>query len=301
MDTEKKENKEIKKLSLLIAAIIVLVLLIAGAGYYIYHQKKEMGNLVEAFNLEKESLEDEFNELSLQYEGYKFSVGNDSLVALLSTEQAKVQRLLEELRTVKATNAKEISRLKKELNTLRKIMRNYVVQIDSLNRENEQLKVEKKEAVRKYQQATTQAATLKKEKEKLTERVTLASRLDATDITVTPVNARGKKAKRIKRMQRFVVSFKIAKNITAPVGEKYIYVRLMKPDDDILVKSRADVFEFEGKEINYSMQKLIEYEGEEVQVVLYWDIEEFLSPGTYRADIFADGNLIGRKSFTLED
>ena len=95
MDTEKKENKEIKKLSLLIAAIIVLVLLIAGAGYYIYHQKKEMGNLVEAFNLEKESLEDEFNELSLQYEGYKFSVGNDSLVALLSTEQAKVQRLLE--------------------------------------------------------------------------------------------------------------------------------------------------------------------------------------------------------------
>ena len=106
---------------------------------------------------------------------------------------------------------------------------------------------------------------------------------------------------REKRMQRFVVSFKIAKNITAPVGEKYIYVRLMKPDDDILVKSRADVFEFEGKEINYSMKKLIEYEGEEVQVVLYWDIEEFLSPGTYRADIFADGNLIGRKNFTLED
>jgi len=89
-------------------------------------------------------LEDEYNELSLQYEGYKFSVGNDSLVALLSTEQAKVQRLLEELRTVKATNAKEIARLKKELDTLRKIMRNYVVQIDSLNRENEQLKVEER-------------------------------------------------------------------------------------------------------------------------------------------------------------
>ena len=301
MDIEKKETKEVNKLSLLIVVVIVLVLGIAGAGYYIYHQQQQMGDLMESFNLEKEALEDEYNELSLQYEGYKFSVGNDSLIALLSTEQAKVQRLLEELRTVKATNAKEIARLKKELATLRKIMRNYVQQIDSLNRENEQLNVEKKAAVQKYQQATSQAATLKKEKEKLTERVTLASRLDATDIQVTPVNSRGKLAKRIKNMQQFVLTFKIAKNITAPVGEKTVYVRLMKPDDDILMKNRSNVFPFEGKEIGYSMKKLIEYEGEEVAVTMYWDIEEFLSAGTYRVDIFADGNLIGRNNFTLKD
>lgn len=301
MDTEKKEIKEVNKLTLLIVAIIVLVLILAGSGYYIYHQKQQMNDLVETFDLEKESLEDEFNELSLQYEGYKFSVGNDSLIALLSTEQAKVQRLLEELRTVKATNAKEISRLKKELETLRKVMRNYVIQIDSLNRENEQLKVENKKAVEKYNRVSSQAATLKKEKERLTERVTLASRLDATNISVTPVNSRGKLAKRIKRMQQFVVNFTIAKNITAPVGEKDIYVRIMKPDDDILVKNRTDLFLFEGKEINYSMKKMIEYEGEEIPVTLYWNIEEFLSPGTYRVEIFADGNLIGKKSFNLED
>ena len=268
MDTEKKETKEINKLSLLVVAVVVLALIVGG---------------------------------SLQYEGYKFNVSSDSLAALLTTEQAKVQRLMEELRTVKSTNAKEISRLKKEIATLRKIMRNYVVQIDSLNRANEQLKVEKNEAVKKYQQASTTAASLKKEKEKLTERVTLASKLDATGITVTPVNSRGKLAKRIKRMEQFVVNFRIAKNVTAPVGEKVIYVRIMKPDDDILVKSRGDLFTFEGKEINYSMKKMIEYEGEEVPVTMYWDIEEYLSPGTYRVDIFADGNLIGKQSFTLKD
>ena len=302
MDSEeKKEAKEISKMSMLVVAVIVLLVIAGGAGYYIVHQQQEMNDLVESFDLEKQSLEDEYNELSLQYEVYKFSVGNDSLVALLSTEQAKVQRLLEELRTVKATNAREISRLKKELATLRKIMRNYVMQIDSLNRANEALKEENKQVVKKYQQASSTAATLKKEKEKLTERVTLASRLDATDISVTPVNARGKAQKRIKRMQQFVVNFKIAKNITAPVGEKTIYVRILKPDDDVLVKNRSNLFSFEGKEINYSMKKIIEYEGEEVAVTLYWDIEEFLSPGTYRVDIFADGNHIGKKSFTLEE
>ena len=54
MDTEKKENKEVNKLSLLIVAVIVLVLIIAGAGYYIYHQKQQMTDLVETFDLEKD-------------------------------------------------------------------------------------------------------------------------------------------------------------------------------------------------------------------------------------------------------
>lgn len=301
MDSEKKETKEINKTSMLILAVIVLIAIIAGAAYYIFHQQQQMDEMTQSFDLEKEMMADDLNELSLQYEGYKFSVSNDSLVALLTTEQAKVQRLMEELRTVKSTNAKEIARLKKELATLRKIMRNYVIQIDSLNRANEQLKVEKNEAVKKYRQASTTAASLKREKEKLTERVTLASKLDATSISVTPVNSCGKLAKRIKKMEQFVINFKIAKNVTAPVGEKVIYVRIMKPDDDILVKSRGDVFTFEGKDINYSMKKMIEYEGEEVPVTMYWNIEEFLSPGTYRVDIFADGNLIGQRSFTLEE
>lgn len=167
MDAEKKENKEINKMSLLIMAVVLLVLIIAGAAYYIYHQKQQMTDLEQMYSLDKESLEDEFNELSLQYEGYKFNVGNDSLVGLLSTEQAKVQRLQEELRTVKATNTQEISRLKKELQTLRKIMRNYVVQIDSLDRVAKQLTVEKNEAVQKYKQASSTASSLKKKKRNL--------------------------------------------------------------------------------------------------------------------------------------
>jgi len=300
MNSDNKENKEINKLSLLIVAVIVLLLIIGGAVYYIYHQKQQMSDLVETFDLEKESLEDEFNELSLQYEGYKFSVNNDSLLTLLSTEQAKVQRLMEELRTVKATNAKRINELKKELETLRKIMRNYVIQIDSLNQVNQQLTQEKEKAVKQYRQASSTAAQLTKELEKQTERVTLASRLDATGITVIPINSRGKEVKKIKQMEQFVVNFRLVKNITAPVGEKTVYVRLKKPDDDILVKSRADVFLFEGKEINYSMKKMVEYDGEELPVTMYWNIEEFLSPGVYRVDIFADGNLIGQRNFGLE-
>lgn len=300
MDKEKKEPKNANKLALFITAIIILLLIIAGAVYYIFQQQQQMQELTEGYELDKEMLSDEYNELSLQYEGAKFSVQNDSLFALLNTEQAKVQRLQEELRTIKSTNTKRINELKKELETLRKVMRNYVIQIDSLNRENEQLKEENKQVVSQYRQATSQAASLRREKEQLTERVEMASRLDATNISIQPVNKRGKEVKRIKQMEQFVVSFIITKNLTAPVGEKTIYVRIMKPDDDVLVKSRGDVFAFEGKDINYSMKRTIDYDGEETTITMYWDIEEFLSPGSYRVDIFADGNRIGRKTFELD-
>ena len=86
-------------------AIVIVLLALVAVGYVIYHQRQQMADMAEMFALEKEELSDEYAELSLQYEGYKFSVGNDSLVALLTTEQMKVQRLMEELRTVKATNS----------------------------------------------------------------------------------------------------------------------------------------------------------------------------------------------------
>ncbi|MDR2763764.1 MAG: hypothetical protein LBB90_01890 [Tannerella sp.] len=297
MDTQ---EKKMTRKALIIMVIIVGVAFICGLAYYLHQKEQQIADMSELFTLEKESLLDEYAELSLQYEGEKFSIGNDSLVALLTTEKMKVQRLMEELRTVKTTNARRINELKKELETLRKIMTHYVNQIDSLNSENQQLKKENQQVVQRYNQARSTAAQLTKEKEKLTERVTLASRLEATAIQVRPVNSRGKDAKKIDKTAQLVLSFHVAKNITAPVGEKILYVRIMRPDDDILKKPNSRTFAFEGKEIMYSMMKNIEYEGEEVTVTMYWDVEEYLSPGTYRADIFADGNLIGRKAFTLD-
>ncbi len=296
-----EEEKEVNRKIFRIGGIILLVLLIGVGGYYIWYQNRQMEVMTEVFSLEKESLSDEYEELSLQYEGYKFSVGNDSLVALLTTEQAKVQRLQEELRTVKTTNVRRISELKRELQTLRKIMRNYVIQIDSLNAENQQLKDKNRQVTQRYQQVSSRAARLSKEKEQLTERVEMAARLDAVNIQVTPITSKGKKAKRIKKAEQLMLSFILSKNITAPVGEQTIYVRLKKPNDDILTKANSGNFPFENKQIAYSMKRTVEYDGEEQHVTMYWYIEEYLSAGTYRADIFTEGNMIGRKSFVLKE
>ncbi len=297
MSTEKSSVNN----KILVAIIVLLVAGIGIAGYFIFSQKTQIEELQEESSLTKQQLEDEYENLSMQYEGFKLNIKNDSLLQRLTNEQTKVQRLLEELRTVKAENKAEINRLNKELATLRQILKSYIVQIDSLNRANAQLRQEKKEITDKYQATTRTLNEVTQEKQNLTEKVTLAAKLDAAGISVQATNNKGKVQKKISKVEQLIINFVITKNITAEPGERTIFVRIMKPDNDVLTKSRTNTFPFENRDINYSIKRTIEYGGEETPVTMYWNVEEYLMPGTYRVDIFADGNRIGSKSFTMEN
>ena len=207
---------------------------------------------------------------------------------------------MEELRQVKTSNAAEITRLKKELKTVRAVLRSYVVQIDSLNRLNEALATENKEVKRKYSEATRQINTLAEEKKSLNKKVTLAAQLDATNIVVETKNKRGKATDKVKNVKKIAISFSIVKNITARTGERVLYVRIAKPDNDILCKNASDTFPYENRNLTYSIKKYIEYTGEEQNVTVYWDVEEYLPEGTYHAYIFADGTMIGQQAFSMK-
>ena len=278
----------------------VLVLLLIGVSVLLVSEKKANRELTQEFELEKEDLENQYTTFAKQYDELKLTVSNDSLSVLLEQEQRKTQRLLEELRTVKSTNASEIRRLRNELASLRKVMIGYINQIDSLNRLTAQQREIIADVTEKYNTASATISNLSQEKKALNQKVTLAAQLDATAIEVTPLNKRSKKTKRIKNIVKLKIDFTISKNITAETGERTLYVRIMKPDNDVLSKNASDVFPYENRELRYSIRKYIEYNGEEQPVTVYWDVEEYLYAGIYRVDIFADGNLIGTGDFTLE-
>jgi len=291
----------IKNNKWLFVGLSFVFVVLLGAIYYIYRQHQEIAGLEQQFDIQKEELETEYSQLAVQYEGYgKMNIKNDSLLELWENEKMKVQRLLEELHTVKSTNSTRISQLKKELATLRTIMKGYIVQIDSLNALNAQLTQENVEVKQRYSEASQTVNQLSKEKRELSDKVNLASQLNATNIVVAGLDKRGKSVVKISKLVQLSVTFKIARNITASTGEKIVYIRIVKPDNDVLTKNRMDLFKYENKDINYSCRRLFEFTGEECDLVLYWKIEEYLSPGDYRADIFVDGNMIGQKSFKLD-
>ncbi len=281
-----------------------LMAILGVAIYLIISQHNEMNDFKTQIAIEEErrALEAEYANLAFEYdqfEGSKMYINNDTLIKQLENEKLKVQRLLEELRTTKASNAQRINELKKELSTLRSVMKGYLIQIDSLNSLNQKLEKENKIVNTKYQEAAKTASLLQKDKEELTHQVTLASKLDAVAISVKTLNKREKETSKIDRIENIQINFLIAKNITAKPGERYVYIRIVKPDNDVLVKNMDNVFSYEDSEINYSMKKLIAYDSEETAVDMYWKVEEFLTPGTYKVEIFADGDLIGKKSFSL--
>jgi hypothetical protein len=282
---------------------VIIVLLVAAVGilgFYLHKNKVSTEEMTKLFEMEKEEMENEYSGFAVQYDELQVHISNDSLIRQLEKEKIRTQQLLEELRQTKATNASEIRRLKKELATVRAVLRTYIVQIDSLDQVNKQLAQENNQVKQKYTEATKTIDNLAKEKEIAEEKITLASQLDAAAITVTAKNKRGKTENKVKNVTKFVIDFTIVKNITTKTGEKIIYVRLVKPDGDALLKNPNDKFKYENTELGYSIKKYIEYTGEQQQVTLYWDVEEFLHAGTYNVFIFVDGVMIGEQSFTLD-
>lgn len=285
----------------LIAAIVVVVLAMGGILIYLLLDNRtleqEKMEMLELAELDKQEMENDYERLSLQYTEMMSQINNDSIIAQLTQEQMRTQQLLEELKNVKAADAREIARLKKELATVREVLRSYIRQVDSLNQVNQQLVAENDRVKDELKQQNLVNQDLRQEKENLTEKVTIAAQLDATGITMTALNKRQKAAKKMKDCKTIQVGFNIARNVTAANGNRTIFVRIQTPAGQTLT---AGTFPYENRQLEYSMKKVVEYTGEEINVQTYWQVGEFLDAGQYRVSIFADGNMIGTKTFTFE-
>ena len=289
-----------KKVLVPLMAVVILAL-IAGAAWLfmnLQEQKQVNKDMQELAELDKQEMENEYERFALQYSEMKTQINNDSIVEQLTQEQMKTQRLLEELKRVKADDAREITRLKKELATVREVLRSYIVQVDSLNRLNESLKEENSRVNAELEERNAQVAGLSSEKESLSEKVAIAAQLDATNINLSLVNKRDKPTKKLKDTKKMQVSFTITKNVTASNGNRTVYVRIQNPGGNTL--SGGGSFPYENRNLQYTMKKNIEYSGEEVTVSAYWDVTQMLEGGQYRVSIFADGNMIGSRTFNFE-
>lgn len=283
---------------IVIPLIIVILLLAAGAvflGLNLVKQQQANKDMQELAALDKKEMENEYEQFARQYSEMKTQINNDSIVAQLTQEQMKTQQLLEELKNVKSNDAREIARLKKELATVRAVLRSYVLQIDSLNRLNENLTAENTRMKGQYAEATRQIEGLNSEKESLSQKVAIAAQLDATSINMIAKKSNGKPVKKLKDCKSIEVSFRIARNVTAANGVRTLYVRITTPTGDVL--GGGGTFPYENRELECSMKKSIEYNGEETAVTTYRQVGEYLSTGTYTVSIFADGNMIGSRTF----
>ena len=302
--SDKKRN-----LFIIIAAIVALVLVgvIIVLSISVVTQKQaaiEANNMVQQLQIDNENLamSTELAELNAQFQQHEneaIKLENDSILAKYNDAKSRVEELVRQLNEQKIKDKAEMDKLRNEISSLRGILRHYVAMVDSLSKENAALRSENTEIKGENRKLSSKVDEVSRQNEHLSERMTLAEKLNVTGVTLTPLNKKGKNEKKVTKAKQMMVTFTIPQNNSTPVGSKTIYLRLTSPEGTLL--GNGGSFSFEGATVQCTAKKVIEYAGEEITgITIYWDVNATLNPGEYTVELFADNYRLTSRKFTLK-
>ena len=304
MNDKMKNPKYLRWGILALATLLVIIIAAFILTTKSINDKAEEAALAnEQLQLTNEQLQlaNEYQALNVEFQQYEIQsqlLANDSLVTKYAAAKSKVEKLLQELNSEKKKSAQHIKKLQDEIGTLKNILRHYVAQIDSLGKENAGLRAENAEIKQRNQQLSNRVATESKRNEILSERMTLAEKLNVTGVTLNALKKNGKIEKNVTKAKQLEVTFTIPQNNSTPVGEKTIYLRITNPEGALL--GAGGTFNFEGASLQCTARKTIEYAGEEIGGLrIYWDVNTTLTPGDYTVELFADNFRLISRRFTL--
>ena len=274
------KDKKDKMLMIVIGCLSVVLILLF---IFFLVERSENKKHIAAIHEEKQLLEQELTDLSHNYDDLKTS--NDTLNEKLQLEQEKILTLMDQMKKFRDNSYAEINRYKKEIGTLKNVLRSYVVQIDSLNQLNQKLAKENTEVRKQMNWVRERNQKLQNQQKDMKE-------------VVYPVNKRDKETN-WKKCYNLKAEFVITKNVTAKRGDRVIYLRLKRPDDKVIAFSEKSFFKYQNVSLTYSAKREINYEGDRLEMAIYWPNDGSLVKGKYVAELFSDNELIGSTEFTL--
>lgn len=273
--------------------VVVAVALVAVLGY-VWSQKS---SLISELEDEKRDLTEQME--SLQNDYATLSSDYDNINSQLDTSRAEVADLLERIKKTNATNRAKMRQYEKELGTLRSIMRNYIVQIDSLNTLNHKLTAEAAAARREAAASKAESAQLSQQVENLTGQVAAGSVIKARGLHIAAYNSSDKVTDRSSRTVRLLTSLSLVENDLAPKGPVRVFIRVKDPDGIILTNSNRSSFTFNGETMVASASRRVDYEGSEVDLSIYLnDIPEYRK-GVYTVEAYTEQSFLGKSELML--
>lgn len=285
------EEQSLKKVMYALAAVAVVL---AGALAYIWYQKS---SLVNELTLEKEELTEQM--IALQNDYATLSSDYDDINLQLDSSRLEVQLLIDKITKTEATNRTKIRQYERELGTLRSIMKNYIVQIDSLNTLNKQLTADAAAARREAAESRRKQQELNKTVEELTGQVAAGSVIKARGIRIEAYNASDKVTDRSSRVVRLLTTLSLVENDLAPKGPVRVYIRVKGPDGILLTNDTQRTFEVNGEPMICSASREIDYQGKEVELSIYLnDITGYVK-GIYTVEAYTEQTLLGSAELML--
>jgi hypothetical protein len=275
------------------AATIILGVILAFLVIMYFVQRHNMNEMETVLTEEKDSLANELRRISFAFDTLK--TNNDTLNANLARDKDKIVQLL----AVNESNVRLIRSYKKEIKTMREIMKSYIVQIDSLNTRNKILVAENSEIRQEMKQVKSTNTELSKAKDELSSKVEVASVIQAKDITAVPLNKKRKETNRTSLLDKLRICFILRENPIAKAGPKVVYLRVIRPDSLVIATSPDNLFEFRKNKIIYSANREVDYMNQDIDMCIFLDNTGDFIVGNYSAELYLEGNIIGRTTFML--
>jgi hypothetical protein len=297
MEEQSGNNKN--KIIIYVLAIVLLILFVV-----FIIQRSHLTKLVKEKETEKTELQKELDSVIQEHNKTKAAYGQlaDSLKmkdSLIQANAIEIRKLID--------SQWEFNKIRKKLARLQTIAQGYVRQMDSLYTINRDLQVENEKIRQDFHNEQSKSRELVKDKEALTEKVNQAAILRAYGIIVTPLKVKGgdkeQPTDKATRTDRLRICFTIGENPLIKSGEKIIYVRITRPDNVVVIKSKYDTFTFNGQTIPYSLRQDIAYQGKAMNICLNWTKKDTDKPsmkGKYTVSVFSDDKEIGTGSFDLK-
>ena len=294
--TENKSNTGV-----LYGVLGLLVVILAVAVYMLLDTRKnlnitsaDLAEKTEFFRMEKDSLEGELRNIYFRYD--TLETNNVELQADMLMQQEKIEKLI----TIQKDDAYKIRMYRKEMETLRTVLRSYIVQIDSLNLQNQELLAENKQLKNTSRRLSSEKEQLEKDKTQLEEIKNLATSLQVSNMNLVLLTKRDKETKRVRTCTKVRVDFIIRANKVAPVGEKAIFLRIIRPDEVVLGSPELEMIVLGEEQIPASSSRIITYENTDLPVSIFWANDGEIVPGEHLVELYSEGELIGNASFILK-
>ena len=288
------------KIYLSIIALLLLVLL-----FWLFIQRSQLMKLVREKETEKVALQHNLDSLMTEHNNIKISYGalSDSLKAkdsLIQVNALEIKKLL--------ASQWDYNTIHKKFERLQKVAQGYVHQMDSLYTVDRELTVENDRIRQVVKTEQNRNQTLMKDKEELKEKMNQAAFIKAYDVTATPYKLKSGGAKeqvtdKASRTGRIRICFTLGENPLVASGKKNIYIRLVRPDNIVVLKSKYDTFVFNGQTLPFSLREDVDYQGKAMRVCVDWtkkDTDKQAMKGKYMVTVFADDKEIGTGSFDLK-
>ena len=279
----------------------LLVVVLAVAVYMLLDTRKnlniisaDLAEKTEFFRMEKDSLEGELRNIYFRYD--TLETNNVELQADMLMQQEKIEKLI----AIQKDDAYKIRMYRKEMETLRTVLRSYIVQIDSLNLQNQELLAENKQLKNTSRRLSSEKEQLEKDKTQLEEIKNLATSLQVSNMNLVLLTKRDKETKRVRTCTKVRVDFIIRANKVAPAGEKAIFLRIIRPDQVVLGSPDLEMIDLGEEQIPASASRIITYENTDLPVSIFWANDGEIVPGEHLVELYSEGELIGNASFVLK-